>query len=223
MSIGTAIFLSGLLFALVGLYAATRDRWRWRLIVKRLAITVGIVLLLLIAGGVGLYVWNQIPTTVHQQTEYARVKIGASPDEVNYIKGSPTTVFGETSKDPAYAGWQEMIEVGKIEKGKTFRDYRDWSWTERSSRIDVTFNPEKTAVIAVQCYSTDRQSSCPFIEGVGDGSREEEVTKRFGAADDSKITGPTKRMSYKKLGVFFVLEQQTVYMLGINDPKWKQQ
>jgi hypothetical protein len=221
MSIGTAIFLSGLILGLVGLYAATRDRWRWRLFVKRIALGVGVMVLLLFAGGVGFYAWNQIPWPVPQQTEYARIKVGSTPDEVNYIKGAPSSVLGDLNKDPAWPGWQEIIEVPKIEKGKSFRDYQEWSWAEHTSRIDVTFDPDKKGVIAVQCFSSDKRSSCPYIEGIGDGSREDEVIKRFGEPDTSKITGSTRRLTYKKLGAFFALEQQVVYMLGVHDPKWK--
>jgi hypothetical protein len=55
--------------------------------------------------------------------------------------------------------------------------------------------------------------------GYGPATRDD-VLRRFGEPDSSKITGPTKEMSYQKIGVLFYLEQEVVYMLGIHDPKW---
>jgi hypothetical protein len=37
MDIGTAIFLSSLMFAAVALYAITKDRWRWQVFAKVVA------------------------------------------------------------------------------------------------------------------------------------------------------------------------------------------
>jgi hypothetical protein len=185
-----------------------------------LALTLASIVLLGVLAWGGFYLWSILPITVVQQTEYSRIKMGAAPSEVNYIKGSPSAVFGEMNKDPEWKGWQEIIEIKNIEKGKTINDFNEWSWDEGKSRIDVTFNPEKTKVIAVQCFSTDKLRRCPAIEGITDGSSEDEVLKRFGAPDEAEITDSTKRMAYQKLGVFFALAQQTVYMLGVNDPKW---
>lgn len=220
MSIGTAIFLSSLFLGIVALYAATKDRWRWRLFAKR--VTLAFALMLLLGGLVwgGFYLHNMLPITVAQQTEYSRIKLGAAPSEVSYIKGTPSAVLGGLTKDPGFEGFQEIIEVKKIEKGKTINDFRDWSWDDGNSRIDVTFDPEKTKVIAVQCYSGDKLSRCPAIEGIADGSSEDEVLRRFGTPDQAEITGTTKRITYLKLGVFFLLVRQTVYMLGVNDPTW---
>jgi hypothetical protein len=122
--------------------------------------------------------------------------------------------------DPEWKGWQEMTEIKNIEKGKTINDFSEWSWDAGNSRIDVTFDPERTKVIAIQCYSTDKFSRCPAIEGITDGASEDDVLKRFGAPDEAKIMGSTKRMAYRKLGVFFLLQQQIVYMLGVKDPNW---
>jgi hypothetical protein len=127
MSIGTAIFFSGIFLSFVGLYAATKDRWRWRIFAQRVSLMLGGILLLVMLAGTSFYVWQYIPWPISQQTEYARVKIGASPDEMNYVRGSPTNVLGEMSKDPDTAGWQKIIEIKDIEKGKTIRDYNEWS------------------------------------------------------------------------------------------------
>jgi hypothetical protein len=220
MSIGTAIFLSSIVLGLIALYATTKDRWRWGLFAKRVALGLVSVFAITAFAWLGFYLWERFPMTAARQTEYSRIKIGTSPSEVNYIKGPPTIVYGEMSKDADWKGWQQIIEVKNIEKGKSVMDFSDWGWNEGKSRIDITFDPDRTKVIAIQCYSADKASRCPPIAGIADGSKEEEVLTRFGPPDEAKITGTTKRMSYQKLGAYFSLEQQTVYMLGINDPKW---
>lgn len=222
MSVGTAVFLTGIFLSLIGLYAATKDRWRWRLFVKRASITLASLAALVILTGAGIYSLQFIPWAVPPQTEYSRIKIGIAPDEVIYVKGMPSSVMGEISKDPDWPGWQPVVEVKNIEKGKTVKDFQDWTWGEGGSRIDVAFDPAtRSRVIAVECYSSDKRSRCPPIEGILDGSSEAEVVKRFGEPDVAKITGTSKRMSYERLGVFFNLEQEVVYMLGVHDPKWK--
>jgi hypothetical protein len=202
------------------LYIATKDRWRWRLFVRRL--TLSSLCLLIIAGvsAAGFYLWGHIPQPITLQAQYAGLKIGSSPAEVNYIKGTPSSVLGEMSNEPGMEGWQRVIEVSKIEKDKTIQDYRDWDWDSGTSRLDVTFDPTMRALIVIQCYSNDRLRRCPEIAGIADGATEDEVIKRFGEPESSEITGVTKRLNYPKYGTFFLLEKQTVYSLGIHDPHW---
>lgn len=213
MSIGTAIFLTGLFACLVGLYAATKDRWSWRVIFRRTAIIVGVLVGLVILGGLGMWGWDQIEWPIDRQTVYSRIKIGATPDEVNYIKGQPDIVYGPL-EEGGFPG-KPIIEVAKLQKGKSFRDYSDWTWREDKSRIDVAFDPNRTNVIAVGCYSSDKLGRCPDIAGIADGAREDQVIKRFGQPDSEQISGVTKMLSYEKIGVSFFLEREVVYMLGI--------
>ena len=71
MNLGTGIFLSTLVMAVIVLYGITKDRWNWRRFVKRAAfVCMGVVLLGAVAGA-GVYLYNQIPITVGRQTEYA--------------------------------------------------------------------------------------------------------------------------------------------------------
>lgn len=219
MSIGTAIFLTGLLACVVGLYAATKDRWGWRRIVRRTSIAIGAIVGLVILASAGIWSWENIEWPIGRQTAYSRIKLGATPDEVNYIKGQPDVVYG-----PLEAGdfpGKPIIEVSKIQKGKTFRDYSDWVWREDKSRIDVSFDSNRAGVIAVGCFSSDRLSRCPDIGGITDGSREDQVIKRFGKPESEQISGVTKTLNYEKVGVWFFLEREVVYMLGIHSPSYK--
>jgi hypothetical protein len=56
---------------------------------------------------------------------------------------------------------------------------------------------------------------------VTDGDTEKKVIRRLGNPDTARIEGVTKFMTYDKLGIFLWLAQERVYMLGINDRKYK--
>jgi hypothetical protein len=134
MSLGLGIFLSTLVLAVVILYGLTKDRWGWRRILKRTALT--LLALAAIIGGV--YFWNQLPVP---QTEYAGIRIGMTPDEVMYIKGFPPTVFGELSNDGEGKGWHWRKENASktIASGRTTR--RTAASTSRLMRQKTRSSP----------------------------------------------------------------------------------
>jgi hypothetical protein len=156
MSLGSEIFLSSVVIAVVMLYGLTKDRWRWGPFVKRAIFT--FLAIVAIAGTIAgaLYIWNQLPLALARQTEYAGLRLGISQDEVIYIKGVPQTVNGELETEGPLKGSRPTIEKGKLEKGKQVRDYDDWAYNGDYSRINVTFNMKKTAVTA---YSAIRAIS----------------------------------------------------------------
>ena len=61
----------------------------------------------------------------------------------------------------------------------------------------------------------------PSLAGVSDGDSEQEVIRKLGPPDASSIEGVTKRLHYRTPGIWFTLTKERVYMLGINDPKYK--
>lgn len=217
MTIGTGIFLSSLLLAIVILYGLTKDRWAWRRIVKQTALVlVGLIFLGVIAGA-GFYAWEQVPIRIQQQTEYASVRIGMSPDEVKYVKGYPPQVLGPVETEGDWMEFKPVIETKNIEKGKRVEDYEEWSYQGNKYYIVVQYDSQKATVIAVECYSEDKLNRCPAIAGVADGDSEQEVIGKFGQPDSFKISGVTKSLYYSQIGIFFNLTQERVYMLGIND------
>jgi hypothetical protein len=203
---------------LVILYGLTKDRWRWQQVARISALA--LVLAGVIIGG--LYLWKQLPATISPQTEYASLRLGIGPAEVMYIKGYPPQVLGEAAKNDEWPG-QPIIETKNLESGKRPQDYRDWSYSDSSTRIDVTFNAERTAVVAIACYSNDRQGRCPSIGGVTDGDSEQEVIRKLGTQGWQRITDVTKNMRYPDLGIELWLAQERVYMLGIHDRKYPQE
>jgi hypothetical protein len=220
MYLGIAIFLSSMVIALVMLYGITKDRWRWRTFVKRSALA--LVAIIALTGAVigGLYLWNHLPP-VTRQTEYAGLRLGIGPDEVIYIKGFPPTVLGEVKTEGDWIGSEPVIDTSKLEKGKNVQDYREWQYEGYNSRVDITFNLEKTAVVVIQCYSNDRLSRCPPILGISDGDSEKTVVDKLGVPAISRIEGVAKYISYPNLGISLFLTKEQVYMLGINDPQYK--
>jgi hypothetical protein len=226
MSLGSAIFLSLMAIALVMLYGITKDRWRWRVFVKRATLTLLAIAALIGAVIGGLYLWNQLPPVLVRQNEYAGLRLGIGPDEVIYIKGVPKTVYGEPETEGDMKGSRPTFETEKLEKGKLVRDYTEWAYDVDHSRIDVDFNNEKTAVISIKCYSMDKLYRCPPILGVRDGDSEKEVIQKLGAPTSSRIErssvpgieGAVKYMSYPNLGINLILEREQLYYMGISDP-----
>jgi hypothetical protein len=219
MAIVLVIFLSSVVFALVIFYAITKKRWRWA------RALIALIILSSVATG-GLYFWKQLPPTIAPQTEYADIRLGMAPDEVLSVNGSPPAVYGEAEKEGKWRGFQPIIETKNLEEGKVIQDYRVWSYEQRSNHIDVTFNAEKTAVVAIVCYSTDRQGRCPSIGGVKDGDSKPEVVRKLGTPGTSRTQQGLRNMNtmefitYPKSGIELWLgKEERVYMLGINDPK----
>ncbi|MGD9769700.1 MAG: hypothetical protein AB7U62_18860, partial [Pseudolabrys sp.] len=90
MDLGTGIFLSSVVLAVVILYGITKDRWSWRRIVKRTALVLLCLVILGTVVGVGISYWPQIPQKPERQTTYAGLRLGMTQDEVLYGKGYPT-------------------------------------------------------------------------------------------------------------------------------------
>jgi hypothetical protein len=123
MTIGTAIFLSAVVFALVALFGLTRDRWSWRKIIKVALVFVASVCLCI--GTVVTYLrW---PERLQPVSEYFGVTLGMQMKEITYIKGYPANVYGVEESipggidlPPLPAGrWELVIPVKDIPKDKT--------------------------------------------------------------------------------------------------------
>src|SRR3546814_136549 len=143
------------------------------------------------------------------------------PDSVKFVKCYTPSFYGPVASEGDRKGSRSVIETKNIEQGKRVEDYDEWSYQGYHHRIYVLFDSQKTAVIAVQCVSDHQLRSCPAIAGIADGDTEQEVVRKFGKPDSSKISGVTKNLYYSKIGVSFTLAQQRVYMLGINDARYR--
>jgi len=226
MDLGTGIFLSSIVLAVVILYGITKDRWRWRRIITHIALAFAAIVVLTGTLFGGLYFWNHFPIPLGRQIEYAGLRLGMSPQDVLYIKGYPSGVADEPSgvvdEAPKQNPFAAYISTDKLKPGKSVDDYRQW-WYERShdGSISVTFNPEKTAVIAIECLSLDLIGRCPSLAQVFHGDSEQEVIRKLGPPDASRFEGVLKSLSYRTLGIELTLETERVIKLSINDPKYE--
>jgi hypothetical protein len=216
MSIGLGIFLSSLCLGTIALYGITKDRWNWR----RIGRNISLGLLVIAIAGAGVYFWNDLPTFILKQNEYAGLRLGMTQEEVQYIKGHPPTVLGEAEGEGEWKGFKPNIATTNLEKGKRVEDYQEWSYDVNADRIDLDFGPAKTGLVVIECYSSDRLKRCPAIAGITDGNTEQEVIKKFGRPDTAYIEGVAKFLYYKNIGVHFWLAKEQVYMIGINDTRY---
>jgi hypothetical protein len=118
MSIGLGIFLSSLCLGTIALYGITKDRWNWR----RIGRNISLGLLVIAIAGAGVYFWNDLPTFIPKQNEYAGLRLGMTQEEVQYIKGHPPTVLGEAEGEGEWKGFKPNIATTNLEKGKRVED-----------------------------------------------------------------------------------------------------
>ena len=91
MSIGTGIFLSAALLAIVILFAVTKDRWNWKRI-ARWGLLIPIALVSVLSAGIYAHTrWEKRSTP---QVTFNDIKLGASPADVKFAKGEPTSMDG---------------------------------------------------------------------------------------------------------------------------------
>jgi hypothetical protein len=114
------------------------------------------------------------------QTEYAGLRLGLSPDEVMNIKGLPPAVVAE-APDPSSPAGPEVGHIKVLGNDEHPQDYHDWVYVDPDLIIFVTFNPEKSAVIAIGCWS-DHVRRCPSIAGVSNGDSEGKAIQKLGVA-----------------------------------------
>jgi len=60
-----------------------------------------------------------------------------SQDEVAYTKGTPTNVMED---DPSNPGFLRMIEVAKLDQGRTASDFPVWSYSLYRTWLRISFD-----------------------------------------------------------------------------------
>ena len=117
MTLGTGLFLSSVFLGLIFLFHSTKDRWNWKKIMKRSGIS--ILALLVLGSSIAAYfnfqsdieaffsnseaVANLNTPKVHD--EFWGVKIGASQDDVLFLKGKPNKK-GKVTTNSRETRWQ---------------------------------------------------------------------------------------------------------------------
>jgi 4-amino-4-deoxy-L-arabinose transferase-like glycosyltransferase len=194
MSIGTLIFFSVVLLSVVLLFISTKDRWNWK---KILLFFIGIALIICLLVGGGYWAYITISNRPHLEHTFWDIPISASKSDVKFLKGEPSSKTGGEDWD-----WWEY--VGNKESG----DYI----------YNIAFKKDKIHFIIDQGKGSILNHS--WIQGIGYGSDYGSVVKRFGSPSHTSTTEDQliRVLSFKKYGIFFLLEKSKVSALGIYNP-----
>jgi hypothetical protein len=193
MTLGTAVLISGLAIALVLLFNATKDRWKWRRIALWIVSAPVIVASLTAAGVYGHAWWSDRPTP---QNEFFGIKLGASASDVRFLKGSP-------SREPDSVTFD--YHVGTTQGA------------EDRSRYLVRF---KDAQVRFVLYASDGSVYVhPSIFSFTIGTRYEDVLKKLGDPTHVSISADQlgRTLSFDKYQVFFGFGSGVVNALGVYD------
>jgi hypothetical protein len=190
MTIGDGILWSTLLVLLsVAIYQVS-IRQKWKLLGK----IIGLVILVCVAGGAGLWAWYKYSNRPSPVLELNGVRLGMSPVEVKLAKGSPTA---------------EATETGD----KQDREFKlGWVFSSDGSdeRTEVIFYGPTTesAKASIVCgrggYST--------VLGLGRFNSKKDVIEKLGQPTAESISKDalSKLMSFKPFNVAFELTKDQV-------------
>jgi hypothetical protein len=214
MSIGSAIFLAALVFAILYLYKITRDRWNWRRIMRRTLVATGWVVTVTALALTGVFVNEKLGSRPQTQTGYADLRLGMTMAEVEYVKGSPQYAMEKSEKQtsPKWTIWKPTKDLKDNEQ---IEDYTAWEYPgDDDTRVDVNFDVKTKLVIQIACFSHTNMK-CPTLLGIHDGMNETSVIERLGKPSQEKIQGVVQEIAYEHIGAWFRLEKTKVYMLGV--------
>jgi hypothetical protein len=193
MTLGDGIFASALVLSIVGLYIATRDRWRWRRIAKW-AVGVPVVLVTLLgAGGWAFKAFEARPRT---QSSFGSISLRMSEGDVRFAMGEPAQ-----SRD---GRWVYYAGSGSAKA--------------ESAGYVVRFKDGKVRYVAYT--STPEQIVTPYLLGFTIGSPYDHVVEELGAPDhvSTSTDGLRRMVSYKRFNTFFAFQRAQVTDLGVYDP-----
>ncbi|MCZ8131509.1 MAG: hypothetical protein O9284_09425 [Steroidobacteraceae bacterium] len=205
MSVGTGIFLGCLFLGIVALYAVTKDRWRWGTGLKRASIG------LLVLTGVGVAVavaWAPVSRLVDRPkpfNELNGVKLGASEDDVKFLKGRPAYIC-KIENDPiwtqyvyALEGTEEQIETAFLVSFK--RDVGAWN----------------VRIVA----SNGSLLNAPSLDGVSAWDSLEAVQSRFGDPSfvEPSEDGLSRRFYFRPYNLWVTYEQGRMKAYGVYHPE----
>lgn len=191
MSVGDSIFLSAVLLAIVGLYAATKDRWNWRRIAKWL---VGVPIVLIVFAGFGLWGYKIYEDRPTPQIEFGSIRLGESMAEVRFRKGEPSKKIDDNV-------WQ----------------YDDVSSTKADEAMYVVMF-KNGKVRSVRYFGSKIYN--PYLLGFTKGSHYDEVIAKLGAPTHTSTSknGLRRLLSFEKYKVVYGFEQAKVEVYGVYDP-----
>lgn len=194
MTVGEGIFWGAIVLALVGLYATTKDRWKWKRIAKW---GVGIPAALLVLGGLGTWAVNTYGERAQPKHVFGGVTLASSEGDVRFAKGEPSKVV-----EPGL--WVYYAGSGSAK-------------TESAGYV-VRFKDGKVRYVSYLASSD--QIVTPDLQGFTMGAAYARVLDKLGPPDHVATSddGLQRIVSYDKLNTFYTFEKAEVRELGIYDP-----
>jgi hypothetical protein len=192
MSIGDGIFLSAVLLSVVGLFAATKDRWNWKRIAKW-GISVPVVLVALLAAG--LWGYSSYENRSIPQTQFEGISLSSTPSDVRFLKGEPIPRHSTDDR------WVYDAHSGSSEP--------------EDAVLIVQFR--EGVMRHVTYWANERQIVNPHVLGFTIGSNYESVLQKLGRPSNvsTSANGLNRILSFEKYNTFFEFERGTVRTFGI--------
>jgi hypothetical protein len=189
MELGTAVFLSAVLLSLVGLYAATKDRWNWKKVFLWL---LGVLVTLAALAGGGVYIYTLIESRPKPQTSFWNIPLNATEADVKFLKGEPTK-----REDVTWTYETKQVQSDPYYYVVQF---------EKSGKLRF-----------VMYYGAGLYM--PFVQGISSYSSQEAVVEKFGPPTYTSTSkdGLRRILSYSAYNLFFGLRQNRVESLGMYD------
>lgn len=194
MSIGTAIFLSVLIFSLTILFAVTKDWWNWKKIVRW---GFGITFLLIASGTLAVLAFSHFASLKKPLERFYNVSLRTSEKEVRFMKGEPTRI---DSSD------QWTYEIKNPVSGQV------------DGSLIVKFRDRSVRYIMYIPNGYDAAAEHPF--GIFAGSTIDLVEATLGKASSvsESDNGAARIYSYANYNTFFGFSKGVVEIYGIYDP-----
>jgi hypothetical protein len=195
MSIGDGIFFSAILLSVVGLYAATKDRWNWKRIAKW---GIGAPVALGAFLATGLWGYSTYENRSTKQTQFEGVSLSSSSSDVRFLKGEP--IHKNSSEDL----WVYDAHSGSSQS--------------EDAVLLVQFRNERIRHITY--WANERQIVNPYLLGFTIGSNYEAVLQKLGEPSNvsTSADGLNRVLSFEKYNCFFEFQRGRVRTFGIYDP-----
>jgi len=181
--------------------------WNWRRGGRLVLIAVGLLMVVAVVGWAGTSLYFKIISMPTKQTEYMGLRLGMPMTEVLYVKGSPDQV-GEQQKDGSW--------TGRAAENQNVKDFPSWKYTQGLTRLDLEFDKATKLLVEILCHSMI-DMGCPPLLGLQDGMTEDDLVARLGRPNRAQTINPAKAMEFSDLGVWFYLQKQRIYWLGVRD------
>lgn len=191
LELGTGVFLSAIFLGLIGLYAATKDRWNWKKIALRL---VGGFIASIAVIGIGIWAYSWFESRPVPQDELMGIKLGMTQQEVKYLKGEMQ--ISPRNKD---LWWLRDEEVAQPLTSVHFVD---------------------GVVAQVQAIKIAKES-LPYVANVSSYSGSKDIEEKLGRPTKVLMSKDSlsKMMVYDNYRVWFSLSQEKMWAVGVFDPK----